>query len=113
MSNFNDEVCEYNSTPVTENFGYGFGFGKGQCTYPEIGTRNDFEWNYSDRCWIRNSGQNAWPCKNYGKDFADVVHYTPVTLNGVKENNYLWDGDDIRTAFIKGKEKIFEAKCNN
>jgi hypothetical protein len=36
MSNFNDEVCEFNSTPTTENFagqnGYGIVYHKSNCS---------------------------------------------------------------------------------
>ena len=49
--------------------------------------------------------------QNYGKDYADVVYNTSVILNGVKENNFLCDEDDIWKALQQGKEKNFESKC--
>jgi hypothetical protein len=101
MSNFNDEVCEYNSTPVNENFGYYDLYGKGDCKYPLI-ARGESHYRDIDRCW-RRLDKKLYGCREPSdKWISDIVHNKPVIVNDKKVDNYNWELHEISIASHQG-----------
>jgi hypothetical protein len=92
MSNFNDEVCEYNSTPTTENFAAKNG--------------NDIVYHRSDcgRGFVRMYGNGGdWPGSVCGawlhQDYAKIVH--DDGFNGGKPGDHNWNIDNITHAAFR------------
>ena len=108
MSNFNDEVCEYNSTPVNENFCryYGTtGYTKAHCIYPQVGSTYYRDYcNYEKgRLYSLNNGDINCVDELY-KGMADVVHNSQV--EGAGKGDYIWSNLEISEALHKGKDKV-------
>jgi hypothetical protein len=109
MSNFNDEVCEYNSTPVNENFGGYFDlYGKGNCKYPLIAITTA-EYSDEDKCWLRLEKMHNSCYETRYTWIPDIVHNKSVIVNDKKVDNYNWDWNELVNASRDDKNAPFVA----
>ena len=115
MSNFNEEVCEYNSTPVNENFctpGYkDWGYTTAGCKYPEV--REMQYWQMCNglerREWSKGGVADLGKCTYMeNSSYADVVHNTPV--KDVQQGDYIWNKWDIYAALKQGKDTVYSTR---
>ena len=97
MSNLNDEVCEYNSTPTTEHFaaknGNGFVYHRSDCSLGEV------------KIYYGGSDAPGSKCRPYLHPvLADIVHNKG--FDGGAPGNHYWTYEEIKAYLVNNEKKI-------